>query len=222
MFELSLLFSKISKGSKQIPLKKLFNIEQYSKLSSNMFVCQPNYTFVSTIIKKTKTTKVEKEPQKAEVIPIVEEVKIDPNEIVEPNFLEMVQLYFDQAFEVLNIPAHYKSIIKPCAATLTINFPLVRDDGSIEMIQAYRAEHSMHYLPTKGGTRFADHIDMSETEALATLMTLKLSVSNVPFGGAKGGIRIDPKKYSMSDIDRATRRYTLELAKKNFIGGNPS
>ena len=203
-------------------LKKLFNIEQYSKLTKPSLVFQPKYLFVSTIVKKTKTTKIEKEEKIGEVVPIKEEEKIDPNVIVEPNFLEMVQLYFDEAFQVLDIPAHYKSIIKPCAATLTINFPLVRDDGSIEMVQAYRAEHSMHYLPTKGGTRFADHIDMSETEALATLMTLKLSVSNVPFGGAKGGIRIDPKKYSMSDIDRATRRYTLELAKKNFIGGKLS
>jgi len=69
---------------------------------------------------------------------------------VEPGFLQMVQLYFDEAFTFIDIPAHYKSIIKPCAATLTINFPLVRDDGSVEVISGYRAEHSMHYLPTKG------------------------------------------------------------------------
>jgi glutamate dehydrogenase (NAD(P)+) len=69
---------------------------------------------------------------------------------VEPNFLQMVQLYFDEAFQVLDIPPHYRDIIKPCAATLTVNFPLLRDDGTIEVINAYRAEHSMHYLPTKG------------------------------------------------------------------------
>jgi len=73
-----------------------------------------------------------------------------PQTIVEPSFLQMVQLYFDEAFKVLNIPDFYKHIIKPCAATLIVNFPLVRDNGTIEVIQGYRAEHSMHYLPTKG------------------------------------------------------------------------
>lgn len=139
-------------------------------------------------------------------------------EIVEPGFLDMVRLYFDEASKVIKIPEYYLNIIKPCAATLTVNFPLVKDDGTIEVIQGYRAEHSMHYLPVKGGTRFADHIDMGETEALATLMTLKLSVSNVPFGGAKGGVKVDPRKYSKNELERITRRYTLDLAKKNFIG----
>jgi glutamate dehydrogenase (NAD(P)+) len=136
----------------------------------------------------------------------------------EPLFLEMVRLYFDKASEHLAIPKAYINLIKQTNAAIAFNFPLVRDDGSIEVIQAYRAQHSVHYLPTKGGTRYADHIDIEETEALAALMTLKLSVHNIPYGGAKGGVRIDPKKYSKGEISRVTRRYTLEMAKKNFIG----
>ena len=111
----------------------------------------------------------------------------------EPSFLEMVKMYYDEASKHIDIPKYYLDLIKQCKATISFNFPVVRDNGSIEVISAYRAEHSMHYLPTKGGTRFADHIDITETEALATLMTLKLSVSNVPYGGAKGGVKFDPK-----------------------------
>jgi len=136
----------------------------------------------------------------------------------EPSFLEMVKLYYDEASSHIEIPPFYLNIIKQPIASVSFNFPVVMDNGKIKVLSAYRCEHSMHYLPTKGGTRFADHIDMQETEALATLMTLKLSVSNVPYGGAKGGVKIDPKKFSPTELDRITRRYTLELAKKNFIG----
>lgn len=137
----------------------------------------------------------------------------------EPHFLEMVKLFFDKASKCLpDIPSYYLEVIKNAKAVVCFNFPLVRDDGSIESITAFRAQHSMHVLPTKGGTRFSEDISVDETQALATLMTLKLSVHNVPYGGGKGGVKINPSKYSERELLRITRRYTLELAKKNFIG----
>lgn len=76
----------------------------------------------------------------------------------ELSFLEMVRLYFDQAAKHIDIPKYYIDIIKNAKAAIRINFPLVRDDGSIEVITAFRAQHSLHYLPTKGGTRYSEHI----------------------------------------------------------------
>lgn len=83
---------------------------------------------------------------------------LDPALKKEPNFLEMVKLYFDEASTKIDIPSYYVEFIKNGKATLRVNFPLVKDDGSIEVITGFRAQHSMHYLPTKGGTRYADHI----------------------------------------------------------------
>jgi glutamate dehydrogenase (NAD(P)+) len=88
----------------------------------------------------------------------------------------------------------------------------------MEVLTCYRAQHSHHRLPVKGGTRYAPEVDLSEVEALASLMTFKLAVHDIPFGGAKGGIRMDPSHYSDAELERITRRYTLELAKKGFMG----
>src|SRR5437868_1676504 len=108
--------------------------------------------------------------------------------------------------------------IKECNAVYQMRFPLKRDDGSLEVIEAYRVQHSQHKTPCKGGIRFAAEVNQDEVMALASLMTYKCAIVNVPFGGGKGGIKVDPKKYSAYELEKITRRYTAELIKKNFIG----
>jgi glutamate dehydrogenase (NAD(P)+) len=132
-------------------------------------------------------------------------------------FLESVNYYFDKAVRHLDHPAGLINQIRVCNAVYQINFP-VRVGNDIKVISAYRAEHSHHKLPCKGGIRYAETVDQDEVEALAALMTYKCAVVDVPFGGGKGGIRINPKSYTVDELERITRRYTVELIKKNFIG----
>lgn len=127
-------------------------------------------------------------------------------------------MFYNRAAAKTGVPQPYLDLIKACDTVVRFNFPLRRDNGKIETITAYRAQHSHHHLPVKGGTRYAPTIDFQETTALATLMTFKLAIGDIPFGGAKGGVRVDPSKYSSAELERITRRYTLELVKKNFIG----
>lgn len=133
-------------------------------------------------------------------------------------FFEQVNKYFDKAAAHTDLPPGVLDQIKRCNSVLHITFPLRRDDGSIANIDAWRAEHSHHRLPTKGGIRFAPTVNEDETMALAALMTYKCALVDVPFGGAKGGIRIDRTQFSTGEIERMTRRYTFELMAKNFIG----
>ncbi len=134
------------------------------------------------------------------------------------SFFESVSHYFDRAAAYSEVEPGLLAQVKACNAVYRMRFPVRRDDGSIEVVEAFRAEHSFHRLPTKGGIRFSRQVSLDETIALAALMTYKCSLVGVPFGGAKGGVCIDPSAASEGFRERVTRRYTAELIRKNFIG----
>ena len=134
------------------------------------------------------------------------------------SFLDQVDRSFDRAAAFTGHDATLLANIKACKNLFYTSFPIKRDDGSIEVIHAWRAEHSHHKLPCKGGIRYAETVDAEEVQALAALMTYKCALVDVPFGGAKGGIRLNPKKYSEGELERITRRFVFELVRKNFIG----
>jgi glutamate dehydrogenase (NAD(P)+) len=129
-----------------------------------------------------------------------------------------VNKYFDKAVPYLDHSPGLLSQIKAVNSVYRMRFPLKRDDGTIEVIHGWRAQHSVHRLPTKGGIRFAPNVDEDEVSALAALMTYKCALVDVPFGGAKGAVRVDRSKYSDAELERITRRYTYELFVKNLIG----
>ena len=133
-------------------------------------------------------------------------------------FLDQVNAAFDRAAGFTHHHPTLLANIKACKNLFYTSFPIKRDDGTIEVVHAWRAEHSHHKLPTKGGIRYALAVDADEVQALAALMTYKCALVDVPFGGAKGGIRINPKTYSIGELERITRRYVFELVRKNFMG----
>ena len=133
------------------------------------------------------------------------------------SFFGDVVKFFDYAAQFTNYPKGLLSQIKACNSVYEMRFP-VKIGTEYQVLEAYRIQHSHHRVPTKGGIRYSMSVNQDEVMALAALMTYKCAIVDVPFGGAKGGIRIDPKAYSTGQLERITRRYTSELIKKNFIG----
>jgi len=132
-------------------------------------------------------------------------------------FLRDVHAYFDKASAFTTHSKGTLEQIKVCNGVYKFHFP-VEINGTVRVIEGIRAQHSHHKSPTKGGIRYSEMVDEKEVEALATLMTFKCAVVDVPFGGAKGGIKINPAKFSEKELEKITRRYTTELIKRNMIG----
>jgi glutamate dehydrogenase (NAD(P)+) len=134
------------------------------------------------------------------------------------SFFDQVTQYFNDAARFTDYPPGLLEQIRVCNSVYRFDFPLRRAGGAIEVIHAWRVEHSHHKLPVKGGIRYSPDVNEAEVMALAALMTYKCAVVDVPFGGAKGGIRIEPKNYTVDELERITRRYAHELTKKSFLG----
>ncbi len=132
------------------------------------------------------------------------------------SFLENVDQMFDAAVSALGLSDDIASQIRGCNSVIQLRFP-VQLNGKLEVFTGWRAVHSDHQLPVKGGIRYAPVVCQDEVEALAALMSYKCAVVDIPFGGAKGGLAIDPSKYSTEDLEKITRKFARELIKKAYL-----
>src|ERR1700758_718231 len=123
---------------------------------------------------------------------------------------------FEFAARKLNLDEGLWKVLRSPSREIIVHFPVSMDDGKIEMFTGFRVQHSQARGPAKGGIRYAPDCTLDEVRALASWMTWKCAVVNIPFGGAKGGVICDPKKMSITELERMTRRYTSEIIE--FIG----
>lgn len=140
------------------------------------------------------------------------------NPVVDGTIASDVDASFAEAAAASGHPAGILEQIHRPNVSCRFDFPVRRDDGSVEVLSGWRVQHSHHRLPTKGGIRYSPFVSAEEVGALAALMTYKCALVEVPFGGAKGGIRLDRHDYSQGELERITRRYTYELLRRNMIG----
>ncbi len=134
----------------------------------------------------------------------------------EVNPWESASHRFDEAAGLLKLDDGIRKVLRLPSMELTVNIPVLLDDGRIEVFTGYRVQHSIARGPAKGGIRFAPDVSLDEVRALAAWMTWKCAVVNIPFGGGKGGVICEPQLLSEGELERITRRYTAEII--DFIG----
>jgi glutamate dehydrogenase (NAD(P)+) len=127
------------------------------------------------------------------------------------NFYKDNQKRYDEAAKILGVDEDIKNLFRKTRRELEVNFPVRMDNGRIRMFTGYRVQHTRSMGPTKGGIRYSEDIDINEVKGLAFLMTWKCALMGLPFGGAKGGIEVDPRKVSLKELEMITRRYTKEM-----------
>ena len=134
----------------------------------------------------------------------------------ELSFRQSVDRMFDRAIATMDLPLGLAEQIRSCNSVYQVQFGVKLGD-QYEVFTGWRAVHSEHILPVKGGIRYADFANQDEVEALAALMSYKCAIVMIPFGGSKGALKIDPRRYSEKDLEKITRRFAQELAKRDLI-----
>jgi glutamate dehydrogenase (NAD(P)+) len=129
-----------------------------------------------------------------------------------PNIWSVAQAQFDHAAELLSLDPGLRRVLRVPKRELTVNFPVTMDDGHVEVFTGYRVQHNVGRGPAKGGIRYHQDVTLDEVRALAMWMTWKCAVVNIPYGGGKGGVIVDPKKLSMRELEGLTRRFTTEIS----------
>lgn len=130
---------------------------------------------------------------------------------IKKNVYENTVQQFNKAADIMKLDEDIRKILSCSTNEITVNFPAIMDDGQVRIFTSYRVQHNNALGPYKGGIRYHPRVDINEVRALATWMTWKTAITDIPFGGAKGGIKIDPSEYSISELERITRRYTFAL-----------
>ncbi len=136
--------------------------------------------------------------------------------MVSNNLYETAQRQFERAADLVDLPVAYRTILSSPKNEIIVNFPVLMDDGAYRLFRGYRIQHNNLLGPYKGGIRFSEYVDLDEVKALATWMTWKTALMGLPFGGAKGGITMDPRMHSRDELRRIVRRFTHALG--NNIG----